>query len=63
MKQDKKTYCWICNGRTGFGFGIEPMRIDTICCSSKCAKIINNPVEAIKYGITYKENDYVNSKI
>ena len=55
MKQDKKTYCLHCNGRTGFGFGIEPMRIDTICCSSKCAKIINNPVEAIKYGITYKE--------
>ena len=56
LSENKKTYCWICNGRTGFGFGIEPMRIDTICCSSKHAKIINNPVEARQYGITYKEN-------
>jgi len=55
MKDKKKTYCWICNGRTGFGFGIEPMRYDTICCSSECGKIINNPVEARQYGITYKE--------
>jgi len=40
MKQDKKTYCLHCNGRTGYGFGIEPMRYDTICCSSKCANEI-----------------------
>ena len=46
MKQDKKTYCLHCNGRTGYGFGIEPMRYDTICCSSKCAKEIfkHNPI-------------------
>lgn len=49
----KPTYCWICNERTGFGFGVEPMRYDTICCSSKCAKIINNPAKAKQHGITY----------
>ena len=36
MKQDKKTYCWNCNGRTGFRFGIEPTRHDIHWCSSIC---------------------------
>jgi len=36
----KPTYCANCKERTGFGFGVEPMRYDTICCSSKCARLI-----------------------
>ena len=36
MKANKKTYCWNCNGKTGYGFGIEPMRIDIAWCSSIC---------------------------
>ena len=39
-KKAKPTYCANCKERTGFGFGVEPMRYDTICCSSKCAGII-----------------------
>ncbi len=38
----KPTYCDNCGGRTGFGFGDEPMRYDTICCSSECANKIFN---------------------
>lgn len=38
--ETKLTYCWICNSRTGFGFGVEPMRYDTVCCTTKCANII-----------------------
>ena len=36
VKKTKPTYCLNCDNRTGFGFGVEPMRYDTICCSSKC---------------------------
>ena len=37
MKEKNKiTYCEICKEQTGFGFGKEPMRYDTGCCSSKC---------------------------
>ena len=41
-KKTKPTYCQNCGGRTGFGFGVEPMRYDTICCSTKCGKEIFN---------------------
>ena len=39
-KKAKPTYCLNCGERTGFGFGKEPMRYDTVCCSSKCARLI-----------------------
>ena len=34
----KPTYCEICGERTGYGFGKEPTRYDSTCCSSKCWK-------------------------
>ena len=47
MKQSEKktepTYCQNCGSRTGFGHGVEPMRYDTICCTSECANKIFNP--------------------
>lgn len=60
-KKEQETYCEICGGRTGFGFGVEPNRYDTICCSSKCATIIHdlphNKEEAKrKYGITFSKD-------
>jgi len=34
------TYCLNCGGKTGYGFGVEPKRYDTVCCSSKCLKVL-----------------------
>ena len=49
MKQDKQTqqktkptFCDNCGGRTGFGFGVEPLRYDTCVCTSKCAQELFN---------------------
>jgi len=38
----KPTYCDNCGGRTGFGFGVEPLRYDTIVCTSKCGQELFN---------------------
>jgi len=41
-KEPTPTYCWQCNKRTGFGFGVEPLRYDIHWCTSKChAKFYN----------------------
>ena len=41
-QQSKPTYCDNCGGRTGFGFGVEPLRYDTCVCTSKCAQELFN---------------------
>ena len=42
VKEPTPTYCCQCNKRTGYGFGIEPMRYDIHWCTSEChAKFYN----------------------
>tara|TARA_R100001244_G_C5120144_1_gene123303 strand:- start:54 stop:209 length:156 start_codon:yes stop_codon:yes gene_type:complete len=35
-QKEQPTHCWNCDGLTGLGFGVEPLRHDIHWCSSEC---------------------------